>query len=101
MLLTTHSMEEADALGDRIGIMSAGQLVALGTSLHLKEKFGEGYRVKLVVPKDSREAIVRGMRSASELTSVEYCANWGGESGGGAQQAAHEGGGPSRSSWPL
>jgi ABC-type multidrug transport system ATPase subunit len=41
LLLTTHSMEEADALGDRIGIMSHGQLVALGTALHLKRKFGE------------------------------------------------------------
>ena len=42
VLLTTHSMEEADALGDRIGIMSQGALVALGTSLHLKNKFGDG-----------------------------------------------------------
>ena len=41
VLLTTHSMEEADALGDRIGIMSAGKLVALGSSLRLKDKFGE------------------------------------------------------------
>ena len=56
LLLTTHSMEEADALGDRIGIMSGGQLTALGTALHLKDKFGEGYRVKLVVPRASRDA---------------------------------------------
>ena len=41
VVLTTHSMEEADALGDRIGIMSSGALVALGTSLHLKTKYGE------------------------------------------------------------
>ena len=26
VVLTTHSMEEADALGDRIGIMSHGRL---------------------------------------------------------------------------
>ena len=53
VLLTTHSMEEADALGDRIGIMSAGQLVALGNSLHLKEKFGDGYTIKVVAPMES------------------------------------------------
>ena len=41
VVLTTHSMEEADALGDRIGILSSGQLVALGSSLHLKTKYGE------------------------------------------------------------
>lgn len=33
MVLTTHSMEEADVLGDRIGIFAAGQLRCLGTSL--------------------------------------------------------------------
>ena len=42
VLLTSHSMEEADILGDRIGIMSLGALVALGTSLHLRNKFGDG-----------------------------------------------------------
>ena len=57
VLLTTHSMEEADALGDRIGIMSAGQLVALGNSLHLKDKFGDGYTVKLVTPKECTEKL--------------------------------------------
>ena len=57
VLLTTHSMEEADALGDRIGIMSAGQLVALGNSLHLKDKFGDGYTVKVVAPTVSVAAL--------------------------------------------
>ena len=42
IILTTHSMEEADILGDRVAIMAAGQLQALGTSLHLKNLFGGG-----------------------------------------------------------
>ncbi|GJQ09738.1 hypothetical protein GpartN1_g1529.t1 [Galdieria partita] len=45
IVLTTHSMEEADVLGDRIGIMSKGRLRCLGTPLHLKNKFGTGYRL--------------------------------------------------------
>ena len=53
LLLTTHSMEEADALGDRIGIMSKGQLAALGSPVHLKRRFGNGYRMQLVVPEGS------------------------------------------------
>ena len=36
IILTTHSMEEADLLGDRIGIMSGGELVCEGTPLFLK-----------------------------------------------------------------
>ena len=47
MLLTTHSMEEADTLGDRICIMSKGKIQALGSSIRLKQKFGTGYRLTL------------------------------------------------------
>ncbi|EGG17668.1 hypothetical protein DFA_08664 [Cavenderia fasciculata] len=45
IILTTHSMEEADILGDKIGIMSKGKLVCVGTSLRLKSKFGAGYKL--------------------------------------------------------
>ncbi|KAG9301727.1 hypothetical protein G9A89_002959 [Geosiphon pyriformis] len=48
IVLTTHSMEEADILGDRIGVIAHGQLRALGTSIHLKNRFNTGYRVLLV-----------------------------------------------------
>jgi energy-coupling factor transporter ATP-binding protein EcfA2 len=51
VILTTHSMDEAEALCKRIGIMVNGQLRALGTKQHLKNKFGSGFElvVKLVV----------------------------------------------------
>jgi ABC-type multidrug transport system ATPase subunit len=38
-------MEEADILGDRIGIMARGRLRAIGSSIRLKQKFGAGYQV--------------------------------------------------------
>ncbi len=38
IILTTHYMEEAEALSDRIGIMSNGQLKAVGTAEELMEK---------------------------------------------------------------
>jgi len=41
ILLTTHYMEEADTLSDRIGIMDEGRIVALGTSDELKRSFTE------------------------------------------------------------
>ena len=41
MILTTHYMEEAEALSDRIGIMRNGKLLALGTAEELKQLTGK------------------------------------------------------------
>ena len=40
-------MDEADYLGDKIGIMGEGQLKCLGSSIFLKNKFGKGYNLTL------------------------------------------------------
>ena len=40
IILTTHYIEEAEELSDRIGIMKAGRLLAIGTAEELKEKAG-------------------------------------------------------------
>lgn len=41
-------MDEADILGDRIAIISNGQMKCVGSSLFLKNTFGEGYHLYLV-----------------------------------------------------
>ena len=43
IVISTHHMDEADILGDRIAIISNGKLIAHGTSYFLKNKFGRGY----------------------------------------------------------
>lgn len=48
IVLTTHSMAEADHLGDKIAILALGRLRAIGSSLHLKNQFGVGYHLNLV-----------------------------------------------------
>lgn len=40
MLLTTHYMDEADTLGDRIAIMVKGTLQCCGSSIFLKKRYG-------------------------------------------------------------
>lgn len=40
VILTTHYMEEAETLSDRIGIMKDGKLLAVGTAEELKQKAG-------------------------------------------------------------
>ncbi|KAG5488176.1 hypothetical protein LSCM4_08155 [Leishmania orientalis] len=47
VLLTTHFMDEADLLGDRVAIMSRGQLKCAGSSLFLKSRLGLGYNISI------------------------------------------------------
>ncbi|KAK7488493.1 hypothetical protein BaRGS_00020278 [Batillaria attramentaria] len=48
IILSTHHMDEADVLGDRIAIISHGKLCCIGSSLFLKDRFGSGYYLTLV-----------------------------------------------------
>ncbi|KDR09441.1 hypothetical protein L798_00662, partial [Zootermopsis nevadensis] len=48
ILITTHYMEEADVLGDRIAIMDHGQVKCYGTTMFLKKLYGTGYQLNLL-----------------------------------------------------
>jgi ATP-binding cassette subfamily A (ABC1) protein 5 len=43
LIMTTHSMEEAENLCDRLAILINGRLTCIGSPEHLKMKFGDGY----------------------------------------------------------
>eukprot|EP01135_Chromosphaera_perkinsii_P004597 Nk52_evm5s290 gene=Nk52_evmTU5s290 len=47
IILTTHAMEECEALCTRIGIMVDGELRSMGSPQHLKSKFGDGYYLQM------------------------------------------------------
>jgi len=47
IILTTHFLDEADYLADRIAIMSKGKLLIVGSPNFIKKKFGEGYFLKI------------------------------------------------------
>ena len=47
IILTTHAMEEADALSDKIAVIVGGTLKTIGTPLYLKNSFGEGYKLSI------------------------------------------------------
>ena len=42
-------MDEADALSDRIAVISEGKFECIGTSLYLKNNYGDGYRLTLII----------------------------------------------------
>lgn len=48
ILLTTHFLDEADLLSDRIAVMCNGKLQCVGSSLFLKSRYGIGYNLTLV-----------------------------------------------------
>lgn len=59
MLLTTHFMDEADLLGDRIAIMAGGELQCCGSSFFLKKKYGAGYSLIMDKSKECDAGKVR------------------------------------------
>ncbi|NWV20453.1 ABCA9 protein, partial [Origma solitaria] len=48
-ILTTHYMEEAEAVCDRVAILVSGQLRCIGSIQYLKNKFGKGYLLEIKV----------------------------------------------------
>eukprot|EP00081_Caenorhabditis_elegans_P013897 NP_493041.1 ABC Transporter family [Caenorhabditis elegans] len=49
IVLTSHSMEECEALCTRIGILRKGEMIALGTSQSLKSQYGNTYMMTLIL----------------------------------------------------
>jgi len=56
IILTTHALEEAEVLCDRVGIMTRGLMRTLGTPAHLRMQFDQGYKFMLAVDAAEHEA---------------------------------------------
>ena len=67
VILTTHYLEEAQVLSDRVAIVDHGKIVAMGTSDEIIEKYGSGERLEIHGSKDLAEYIQKN----TELT-VDY-----------------------------
>ncbi len=61
-ILTTHQMEEADMLADRVAIVVDGEVRCIGTPLFLKNHYGEGYRLSLVTEPNKAQEVERLVR---------------------------------------
>jgi len=64
VILTTHSMEEAENLCRRIGIMVNGQFKCLGTSQAIKDKYGFGYELDLRIKTLPENVLSEYLRAA-------------------------------------
>jgi ABC-type multidrug transport system ATPase subunit len=64
LVLTSHSMDECEFLCHRLGILSDGQLLCLGSIPHLKRRFGRGYSIDMKFEQDAAD--VRPLLDAIE-----------------------------------
>ncbi|CAG2105412.1 unnamed protein product, partial [Medioppia subpectinata] len=81
-VLTSHSMEECEALCARVAIMVNGQLQCLGSVQHLRHKFGQGFTILAKLRRDmtedpsymaSIEQFVRQEMPSAVLKDVHQC----------------------------
>jgi ABC-2 type transport system ATP-binding protein len=70
ILLTTHNMEEADALCNRVAIVDHGKLIALGTPAELKRSIPGGYVVRLHLAGAPPEELLASLRRLPGVTEV-------------------------------
>ncbi|XP_026178352.1 ATP-binding cassette sub-family A member 2 isoform X2 [Mastacembelus armatus] len=68
ILLSTHHMDEADLLGDRIAIISHGKLKCCGSPLFLKSTYGDGYKLTLVKKQSEGRGQVNQLQPPSSLS---------------------------------
>ena len=57
VILTTHSMEEAEALSTRLAIQVDGNLKCLGSSQHIKNKYGGGYELEIKMNPPTKDEV--------------------------------------------
>ncbi|RDW76105.1 putative ABC transporter-3 [Coleophoma crateriformis] len=75
IILTTHFLDEADLLADRIAILSKGTLRAQGSSVELKDKLGGGYRIHLHTgPGHDKAPVIEGVSSHVAFDQTVYAA---------------------------
>ena len=77
IIMTTHSMEEAEMLADRLGIMARGKMKCYGTSLFLKNNYGKGYRLTVLTDADRVEEVKAIV--AARLPNAEVVSTSGGQ----------------------
>lgn len=71
VVLTSHSMEECEALCSRLGIMVNGRFKCLGSIQHLKNRFGSGYSVTVMCGEQQTDQVVEKMRQLLPMATLQ------------------------------
>jgi len=71
IIYTTHDMDEADKLCQRIAIMDQGKIIAEGTPMQLKEKYGGGKKLELEIAR-SNPALIEELKKITGAKSATH-----------------------------
>jgi ABC-type multidrug transport system ATPase subunit len=69
IVLTTHFMDEADVLGDRIAMLGQGRLRCVGSPLFLKKRYGVGYQLT-IEKQHTKQASCHGSNHGRTCVSI-------------------------------
>ena len=79
IILTTHSLEEAEFLGDRIGIIKEGKLVCSGTSSYLKNKYPNGFNINFIINnrfnEENRQQLITELKEIEPTLFIKIYSN--------------------------
>lgn len=71
ILFSSHSMDEVETLSTRIAILVKGRLQCVGSSMHLKKKYGEGYTVTVNILKLGQAGVSSNANTAEATHDEE------------------------------
>ncbi|HMD32932.1 MAG TPA: ABC transporter ATP-binding protein [Candidatus Acidoferrales bacterium] len=71
VLLTTHYIEEAERLCDRVAIIDQGKLIALGTPRELKDRSAGTTRIEVSLAKPAAEGELNGLEGVTNCRTVD------------------------------
>jgi len=71
ILMTTHYIEEAERLCDRVAIVDHGKVIALGTPRELKQRSGGNTRIEVKLAKPSSNGTLRGLEGVVDARELD------------------------------
>jgi ABC-2 type transport system ATP-binding protein len=71
IVMTTHYIEEAERLCDRVAIVDHGRVVALGTPRELKSRAGSATRIEVRLSKPETDASLKSLEGAADARVVD------------------------------
>jgi ABC-2 type transport system ATP-binding protein len=75
IILTTHAMEEADALSDRVAIIDHGKLLQLDTPGNLKKTIGAGDVIEMQLAEpEQNETVMNALKSVQGIQEINEVA---------------------------